>query len=67
MLVAETIAYSLEHPFGTELNQLDLTEILDGAFKSYIKDVKSMHFPQPEHTYKMNAEELEKLGMDVEE
>ena len=27
VLVAETIAYSLEHPFGTELNQLDLTEI----------------------------------------
>lgn len=27
MLVAETIANSLEHPFGTELNQLDLTEI----------------------------------------
>lgn len=27
MLVAETIANSLEHPFGTELNQLDLTRI----------------------------------------
>jgi len=46
---------------------VDLTEILDGAFKQYIQDVKSKDFPQPEHTYKMNAEELEKLGIDVDD
>jgi len=34
MLVAETIANSLEHPFGTELNQLDLTEISDAIEES---------------------------------
>jgi 3-methyl-2-oxobutanoate hydroxymethyltransferase len=44
---------------------VDLTEILDGAFRQYIEDVKSKDFPQPEHCYEMSKEELEKLGMDV--
>jgi 3-methyl-2-oxobutanoate hydroxymethyltransferase len=45
---------------------VDLTEILDGAFRQYIEDVKSRDFPQPEHCYEMSKEELEKLGIDVE-
>jgi len=45
---------------------VDLTEILDGAFRQYIEDVKSKDFPQPEHCYEMSKEELEKLGIDVE-
>jgi 3-methyl-2-oxobutanoate hydroxymethyltransferase len=44
---------------------VDLTEILGGAFKQYIDDVKSKDFPRPEHCYEMSKEELEKLGMDV--
>ena len=44
---------------------VDLTEILDGAFRQYIEDVKSKDFPQPEHCYEMSKEELEKLGLDV--
>jgi 3-methyl-2-oxobutanoate hydroxymethyltransferase len=43
----------------------DLTEILGGAFKQYIEDVKSRDFPQPEHCYTMSKEELEKLGIDA--
>jgi putative membrane protein len=34
VIVAETIAFSLEHPFGTEYNQLDLTEISMAIEKS---------------------------------
>jgi 3-methyl-2-oxobutanoate hydroxymethyltransferase len=45
----------------------DLTEILDKAFRQYITDVKTRDFPQPEHFYKMSKEELEKLGIDVED
>jgi 3-methyl-2-oxobutanoate hydroxymethyltransferase len=46
---------------------VDLTEILDGAFRQYIADVKSKDFPRPEHCYEMNKEELEKLGIDVDD
>jgi ketopantoate hydroxymethyltransferase len=46
---------------------VDLTEILGGAFKQYIDDVKSKDFPRPEHCYEMNKGELEKLGIDVDE
>jgi 3-methyl-2-oxobutanoate hydroxymethyltransferase len=46
---------------------VDLTEVLGGAFKQYIADVKSKDFPRPEHCYEMSKEELEKLGMDVGE
>jgi 3-methyl-2-oxobutanoate hydroxymethyltransferase len=46
---------------------VDLTEILDGAFRQYIEDVKSKDFPQPEHCYEMSKEELEKLGLDVDD
>ncbi len=45
---------------------VDLTEVLDGAFRQYIEDVKSKDFPQPEHCYKMSKEEFEKLGIDVD-
>ena len=46
---------------------VDLTEILDGAFKQYIEDVKSKDFPQPEHCYEMTKGELEKLGIATDE
>jgi 3-methyl-2-oxobutanoate hydroxymethyltransferase len=45
----------------------DLTEILDDAFRQYIHDVKTRDFPQPEHFYKMSAEEMEKLGIVVDD
>jgi 3-methyl-2-oxobutanoate hydroxymethyltransferase len=45
----------------------DLTEILGKAFKQYIADVKSRDFPQPEHCYEMTKEEMQKLGIVVED
>ncbi len=45
----------------------DLTEILSGAFKQYIEDVKTKDFPRPEHCYTMSKEELEKLGVVVDD
>jgi len=45
----------------------DLTEVLGNAFRQYVTDVKTRDFPQPEHCYEMTKEEMQKLGIVVED
>ena len=40
---------------------LNLSEEIRNAVSSYVKDVKEERFPEPEHTFSMEKDELEKL------
>jgi len=44
---------------------LNLSEDIRNAINSYVKDVKEEKFPQEEHTFSMEKEELEKLEKEI--
>ena len=43
---------------------LNLSEEIRNAVSSYVKDVKEVRFPEQEHTFSMEKDELEKLEKD---
>ena len=44
---------------------LNLSEDIRNAINSYVKDVKEEKFPEEEHTFSMEKEELEKLEKEI--
>ena len=44
---------------------LNLSEDIRNAINSYVKDVKAEKFPEEEHTFSMEKEELEKLEKEI--
>ena len=44
---------------------LNLSEDIRNAINSYVKDVKEKKFPEEEHTFSMEKEELEKLEKEI--
>ena len=45
---------------------LNLSEDIRNAINSYVKDVKEEKFPEEEHTFSMEKEELEKLEKEID-
>jgi 3-methyl-2-oxobutanoate hydroxymethyltransferase len=44
---------------------LNLSEEIRNAVNSYVKDVKEKRFPEKEHTFSMEKDELEKLEKEI--
>ena len=44
---------------------LNLSEEIRNAVNSYVKDVKEKRFPEEEHSFAMEKNELEKMENDV--
>ena len=44
---------------------LNLSEEIRNAVNSYVKDVKEKRFPEKEHTFSMEKNELEKLEKEI--
>ena len=44
---------------------LNLSEDIRNAINSYVKDVKEKRFPEKEHSFSMEENELEKLEKEI--